>query len=122
TLLFGSRFFPRRISRTGRGEPPHGRSPEIPSPAPALGGIILEPEETEPEKQPGFEIPLQAAPVPRRILAGACDGLVVTSACVLFALIFFKLTAFVPRSPGLLVLAVGIGCFFWAGYQCMLMV
>jgi len=97
-------------------------APEIPSPAPALGGIILEPEETEPEKQPGFEIPLQAAPVPRRILAGACDGLVVTSACALFALIFFKLTAFVPRSPGLLVLAVGIGCFFWAGYQCLLMV
>jgi len=96
--------------------------PEVVPPAPALGGIILEPEETEPEKRPEFEIPLQAAPVPRRLLAGACDGLLVTLACAWFAYIFFKLVAFVPPLPQGLVVRVGMSGALWVGYQYLLLV
>jgi uncharacterized RDD family membrane protein YckC len=91
-------------------------------PAPALGGIILEAEENEPAKPPEFEIPLQAAPVPRRLLAGAGDGLLVTSACVLFAYIVFKLAAFVPPLPQMLVLGAGMSGALWFGYQYLLLV
>ncbi|HYL13229.1 MAG TPA: RDD family protein [Terriglobales bacterium] len=97
-------------------------APEITPPAPALGGIILEPPEPEAEKRPGFEIPLRAASSPRRILAGALDALIVTVACALFGYIFLNLTAFVPPFSQLLALGAGIAGFFWAGFQYLLLV
>jgi uncharacterized RDD family membrane protein YckC len=97
-------------------------APEGAQPAAALGGIILDPEEAEPEERPEFEIPLQAAPVSHRLLAGACDGVIVTLACALFADIFFKSAASVPPVPQLLVLSVGISGALWVGYQYLLLV
>jgi uncharacterized RDD family membrane protein YckC len=102
--------------------PRNVEAPEIIPPAPALGGIVLEPPEPDAEKCPGFEIPLPAASLPRRILAGALDALIVIAACALFGYIFFKMTAFVPPSPQLLALGAGIVGFFWAGFQYLLLV
>jgi uncharacterized RDD family membrane protein YckC len=102
--------------------PPIVEGLEVILSAPALGGIILEPEESEPEMRPEFEIPLLAAAVRRRLLAGACDGLVVTLACALFAYVFFKLAAFIPPLPQGLVLGVGMSGALWVGYQYLLLV
>src|SRR5262249_7628897 len=54
-------------------------APEIVPPPPALGGIILEPEEKEPERRPGFELPLQSAPGKKRVQATLIDALIVLS-------------------------------------------
>ena len=69
-------------------------APELAFPPPALGGILIEPvEEPENERRPGFEIPLQAAPMARRMAASAIDFVLVMSAFAAFAYIFFRFAA-----------------------------
>ena len=69
-------------------------APELVPPPPALGGFLIEPvEEPANERRPGFEIPLQAAPMARRIAASAIDGFLVISAFTAFAYIAFRFTA-----------------------------
>ncbi len=64
---------------------------ELVPPAPALGGISIEPaDEPANERRPGFEIPLQAAPMGRRMAAGGIDALLVTAAIAAFAYHFFQ--------------------------------
>ena len=68
-------------------------APELAPPPPALGGILIEPvEEPANERRPGFEIPLQAAPMARRMAASAIDAALVMSAFAAFAYIFFRIT------------------------------
>ena len=51
-------------------------APDLVPPPPALGGFLIEPvEEPANERRPGFEIPLQAAPMARRIAASAIEAL-----------------------------------------------
>ncbi len=81
-------------------------APEIVPPPPALGGITIEAAEPKGvQRRPGIEVPLQAAPLTRRIVAAAIDGLVILLATVLFALIFWKMTALRPPLSQLLGLA-----------------
>jgi hypothetical protein len=95
--------------------------PDVDMPAPALGGIILEPEEQEPERRPGFEIPLQSAAKTRRMVASACDASIVLGAGLVFGYIFFKITGTVPP----LATVGSAGCFllvlFWTTYQYLLL-
>ncbi len=64
-------------------------TPELAPPPPALGGILIEPvEEPANERRPGFEIPLQAAPMSRRIAASAIDATLVLSCIRRFSPIF----------------------------------
>lgn len=109
-------------------EPVMGRprileAPEVVPPPPALGGITIEPaEQSETEKRPGIDIPLQSAPLWRRILSAAIDDIIIASACLLFASIFWKMTALLPSQFQLLELAAGLCALFWAAYQYLLMV
>ena len=97
--------------------------PEVTPPPPALGGITIEPVPVqEPEKRPGIDIPLQSAPLGRRLSAGAVDGLVIGAASALFGYIFWKVAGVRPPQLQLLGLAAGIPCLFWAAYQYLLMV
>jgi RDD family len=97
--------------------------PEVQPPAPALGGITIEPAcVVEKEKLPGIDIPLQSAPVSRRIFAGLVDGLVVAAASALFGSIFWKVTAIRPPLWQLLALGAAIPSLFWAAYQYLLVV
>jgi hypothetical protein len=97
--------------------------PEVAPAAPALGGITIEPTRVaEKEKQPGIDIPLQSAPLGRRLLVGLADGLIVAGASALFGYIFWKVAAIRPPQWQLLGLAVGIPCLFWAAYQYLLIV
>jgi hypothetical protein len=100
-------------------------APEIVPPAPALGGITIEPaRQPEMEKRPGIDIPLQSAPLARRILAAAIDAVIIAAACALFGFIFFKMTpaAILPPRLQMIAIAAGLAAIFWAAYQYLLLV
>jgi uncharacterized RDD family membrane protein YckC len=98
-------------------------APELAPPPPALGGMLIEPEE-EPanERRPGFEIPLQAAPMARRIAASSVDATLVMAAFAAFVYIFFRINAELPplsKVAGTGVLLTGL---LWSAYQYLLLV
>jgi uncharacterized RDD family membrane protein YckC len=98
-------------------------APEVVPPAPALGGITIEPvQQPELEKRPGIDIPLQSAPLGRRILSAVIDDVIIAAACVLFGLIFWKMTALRPPQFQIVGIAVGMAGLFWAAYQYLLLV
>jgi uncharacterized RDD family membrane protein YckC len=97
--------------------------PDVEPPPPALGGILLETEEIEPERRrPGFDIPLKGASMPRRLCAAGVDGLLVLSACGIFGYIAYRLSPFIPPLPQLAIFAVLVPGIFWSGYQYLLLV
>ena len=98
-------------------------APELVPLPPALGGISIEPvEEPANERRPGFEIPLRAASMRRRVAAAVIDAVLVISAISAFAYIFFRMTTEMP-SPGKV---AGTASFlvgaFWCAYQYLLLV
>jgi uncharacterized RDD family membrane protein YckC len=99
---------------------------EVPSPAPpppALGGILIESdEEPASERRPGFELPLQAAKLSRRIVAGIIDALLVVAAFALFAYGFFRITSVLPSWRLAVPVSLVILAAFWTGYQYLLLV
>lgn len=97
--------------------------PDMLPPPPALGGILIEPSE-EPviEKRPGFELPLRAAPMTRRVLAVATDGFAVLVGLALFGYIFFRMSPSLPSWRQLASIGAGLAAALWAGYQYLLMV
>jgi uncharacterized RDD family membrane protein YckC len=98
-------------------------APELAPPPPALGGILIEPVEVPVnERRPGFEIPLQSAPMSRRMVASAIDATLVMSAFAAFAYIFFRITAEWPplgKIAGAGVVLIGL---LWSAYQFLLLV
>ena len=106
-----------------RGRPRILEAPEVIPPPPALGGITIETvERTETEKRPGIDIPLESAPLARRIFSAAVDGVIIAAACTLFAFIFWKVTAIRPPRLQIVGLAAGLSGLFWAVYQYLLIV
>jgi uncharacterized RDD family membrane protein YckC len=98
-------------------------APDVVPPLPALGGITIEAAEpTDAHRRLGIDVPLQTAPLGRRMAAAAIDGLIILLATALFGLIFWKVTAMRPPLSQLLGLAVAMPCFLWAAYQYLLLV
>jgi uncharacterized RDD family membrane protein YckC len=98
-------------------------APEVVPTPPALGGITIEPaQQPEIEKRLGIDIPLQGAPLGRRIFSAAIDDVIIAAACALFGFIFWKMTAIRPPQLQLLGLAAGLFAVFWAAYQYLLVV
>jgi len=97
--------------------------PDVAPPAPALGGITIEPARVEePEKRPGIDIPLQSAPLGRRLLASGIDGVIIGAASSLFGFVFWKVALVRPPQIQLLSLAAAVPCLFWVAYQYLLIV
>src|SRR5581483_8588626 len=97
--------------------------PDLQPALPALGGITIEPDQPEAvEKRLGIDIPLQIAPLERRLAASAIDGLIVSFASALFGFIFWKVAAVRPPDVQALTLAAGTLAVFWAVYQYLLIV
>ena len=98
-------------------------APELVPAPPALGGILLEAAvERADERRPGFEMPLQPAPMIRRLLAVTTDAVLVILAFTAFAYIFLKVTPTVPpltQAAGISAVLLGL---FWTGYQYLLLV
>ncbi len=98
-------------------------APEVVPPPPSLGGITIEPAlQPEPEKRPGIDIPLQSAPLARRIFSAAIDGVIIASACAVFGFIFWKMTAIEPPLFQAVGLCAALLVLFWFAYQYLLMV
>ncbi len=98
-------------------------APEVVPPLPALGGITIEPvPQAGFEKRPGIDIPLQGAPLARRILSALIDDVILATACALFGFIFWKLTAIQPPRFQMVGLVAVFASLFWAAYQYLLMV
>jgi hypothetical protein len=97
--------------------------PEFVPPPPALGGITIESEQPQAiEKLPGIDIPLQSAPLIRRMVAGVLDVLVVAAASALAGFIFWKVAGVRPPRFQFLALAIAVPCLLWATYQFLLIV
>lgn len=97
--------------------------PEVEPPPPALGGITIEAVELRAaEKRPGIDVPLQSAPLGRRVAAGLVDGIIIAAASALFGFVFWKITAVRPPPGQILWLSAGIPCVFCAAYQYLLVV
>lgn len=98
-------------------------APEVLPPAPALGGITIEAvEPAGDQRRLGIDVPLQAAPLARRVAAAAVDGLIIALATSLFGLIFWKVTGTRPPFPQVLGLAIAVTGCLWAAYQYLLLV
>ena len=98
-------------------------APEIVSPAPALGGILIEAAEEElSERRPGFEIPLQPAPMTRRITATAIDILIVCTALSGFGYIFFRIATIAPPPSQAAAWGMLLTGVFWIAYQYLFLV
>ncbi|MGA9392715.1 MAG: RDD family protein [Candidatus Sulfotelmatobacter sp.] len=98
-------------------------APEFVPPPPALGGITIEPpQQPEMEKRPGIDIPLQGAPLGRRVLSALIDDVIIVAACAVFGFIFWKLTAIRPPRLQMITLVAGLAALLWAAYQYLLMV
>jgi uncharacterized RDD family membrane protein YckC len=93
-------------------------APDLLLPPPALGGILIEPVQLpEPERRPGFEIPLQPAPFSRRLVAGGIDVFVVTVALVAFGYVFFRITGTTLQWKHCVEVATTLFCVLWPTYQ-----
>ena len=98
-------------------------APELVPPAPALGGILLEAAVEPPdERRPGFEVPLQPAPMIRRVLAVMTDAVLVVAAFAAFAYIFLKVSPTIPPLAQAAGISAVLISLFWAGYQYLLLV
>jgi uncharacterized RDD family membrane protein YckC len=105
------------------GRPRIIEAPELAPPPPALGGILIEPvAEPANERRPGFEIPLQAAPMSRRMAASAIDAALVVIAFSAFAYVFFRINAELPALGKIAGAGVILIALFWSTYQYLLLV
>jgi uncharacterized RDD family membrane protein YckC len=93
-------------------------APEFLLPPPALGGMLIEPaSEPEPERQPGIDMPLQTAPLSRRVLAGAVDGALVAGATAIFGYMFLRFNPSLPQMRVALEVAAALTVTLWFAYQ-----
>jgi uncharacterized RDD family membrane protein YckC len=114
---------PDQLAEPVSGRPRILEVPEVAPPPPALGGITIEAaEHPEAEKRLGIDIPLQSAPLGRRLAAALIDGLIIAAASALFGFIFWKVAAVRPPRLQILGLAAGIAAVFWAAYQYLMIV
>jgi uncharacterized RDD family membrane protein YckC len=102
-------------------------APEILPPPPALGGMLIEPVQTEPaDRKAEYPCAYPTASIARRALAALVDGAVVAMSLTVFAGVFFRLNlGLAPTSlqavrgslpvlpAGLAVVAVAL----WAAYE-----
>ena len=98
-------------------------APELLPPPPAMGGILIEQiDEPEPERRPGFDVPLQSAPLQKRTYAGIFDVLVVAVAVVTFSYVFVRINGSLPPLKSGAEIVAGLLVVLWISYQYAFMV
>jgi uncharacterized RDD family membrane protein YckC len=97
--------------------------PEVLPPPPALGGILMEAAQPrEPERRAATGPLVASASIPRRMLAGLLDTLILVAALAGFGAMFMWLN---PQRPPMALLALAVtivGVILWAAYQFLFMV
>jgi len=98
-------------------------APEVLPPPPALGGILMESARNqELERRAAADLVLSCASLPRRMLAGMLDTLILVAALAGFGGMFVWLN---PQRPPLPVLAMSVtivAVLLWAAYEFLFMV
>ncbi len=98
-------------------------APELLPPPPAMGGILIEQQaEPEPERRPGFDVPLQPAPLGRRVVAGGFDAVLVILAIAIFGYVVVRINGTVPPLRSAAWFAVGLMGALWPAYQYVFLV
>ena len=98
-------------------------APEILPPPPALGGMLLEPaRDREPDRRARADLVPLSASLPRRMLAGLLDTLVLVAALAGFGAIFVWLNPQRPPMPVLATAVFVVGVLLWAAYEFLFMV
>jgi len=93
-------------------------APEVLLPPPALGGMLIEPaSEPEPERQPGIDMPLQTAPLSRRVFACAVHGALVAGATAIFGYMFLRFNPSLPQMRVAVEVAAALTVTLWFAYQ-----
>jgi uncharacterized RDD family membrane protein YckC len=93
-------------------------APELLPPPPAMGGILIEPQRTsEPERRPGFDMPLQSAPLGRRLWAGMIDALFLAIAVALFGYVFARITSALLGWQTAARLSASLLALLWPAYD-----
>jgi uncharacterized RDD family membrane protein YckC len=93
-------------------------APELLPEPPAMGGILMaSPQEPEPERRPGFDVPLRSAPLRRRIIAALFDAGLVAVAVVLFGYVVFRINGTMPPLRSAATLVAGLLAVLWPAYQ-----
>lgn len=93
-------------------------APELLPAPPALGGMLIESaSEPEPERQPGIDMPLQTAPLARRVFAGVVDGIFVTGSTVIFGYMFLRFNSSLPQIRMAVEVAAALTMTLWFAYQ-----
>jgi uncharacterized RDD family membrane protein YckC len=98
-------------------------APEIAQPlleTPILDGMRLERREADP--LPELELPLQVAPVSRRLQASVGDALIVALGTMLFAAITYKMLPDLQLTTPILGGMALVSAIFWAVYQYLFIV
>ena len=87
-------------------------------PPPAMGGILIEgPQQPEPERRPGFDLPLRSAGLSRRVLAGATDLLVIVAATAVFGYIALRIVGSAPPLRTEREIVAALVAAMWPLYQ-----
>ena len=93
-------------------------APDLLPPPPAMGGILIESDrEPEPERRPGFDVPLQSSPLGRRGWAGAVDFLLIAIAMAAFGYVFVRINSVIPPWPKVAQFAATLLAILWPAYQ-----
>jgi uncharacterized RDD family membrane protein YckC len=116
-------FFSEELAEPVFERPRIMEAPELVADAPALGGILIEPMEAPAsEKRPGFEMPLKAARLAKRLAASVVDAAIIFLGLAIFGSIFWQMTGLIPPIRLAMGLAVAVIALLWGGYQYLLMV
>lgn len=98
-------------------------APELVPPPPAMGGILIEPSsQPEPERRPGFDMPLRSSALSRRLTAGLVDALVILVAMIAFGYVFLRVTAAELSWKTVSELVLILAAVLWPAYQFALLV
>ena len=93
-------------------------APELLPPPPAMGGIMIEPPvQEEPERRPGFDLPLQSAALSRRLWAGAVDALLLAIAVATFTYVFVRIADVIPPWRTVAELCALLFAGLWPAYE-----
>lgn len=98
-------------------------APEVVPPAPALGGILMEPVQSEAAGRSGdTESPIPAASIPRRLLATSVDAAILAAALSAFAAVFLRFNPVRGPLPLLAGVAGSLAVLLWMSYQFLFVV
>jgi uncharacterized RDD family membrane protein YckC len=111
-------FDPDELAEPMLSQPRIVEAPDLLPPPPAMGGILIEaPAQPEPERHPGFDMPLQSAPLSSRLWAGAVDTLLLAIAVAMFGYVFFRVTGTVPPEKTVTEFGVALLAMLWPAYE-----